>query len=192
MSVQPISLNARATTGTPLAGSGREPAAESTAGDTQKNTAGSASTEASLQTRYTPSQQRRIAELVRVDAEVRAHERAHINVGRDLIISGPSYEYTYGPDGRQYAVAGEVGIDTSPEHAPQANIDKGRHIQATALAPADPSAQDYAVATTGKALEALGYSELRSQRAAEAAAAHSPVHAYATSGHVAPQVDVYA
>lgn len=117
-----------------------------------------------------PAEQKRVAELKRIDAEVRAHEQAHIIVGRELITSGPNYEYTYGPDGKQYAVAGEVGIDTSAESEPQANIDKGQHIQATALAPADPSPQDYSVAATGKSLEQQGRIDLRAEQRAEAEA----------------------
>ena len=111
-----------------------------------------------------PEELRRIAELKRIDAEVRAHEQAHINVGRELITSGPNYEYTYGPDGKRYAVSGEVGIDTSPEQEPQANIDKGQRIQDTALAPVDPSPQDYQVAATGKQLEDQGRRDLRTEQ----------------------------
>ena len=65
-----------------------------------------------------------------------------------------------GPDGKQYAVAGEVGVDTSAEAKPQANIDKGQRIQAAALAPADPSPQDHRVAAAGAQLEARGRQEL--------------------------------
>ena len=61
-----------------------------------------------------------------------------------------------------------VGIDTSAEQEPQANIDKGQHIQATALAPADPSPQDYSVAATGKSLEQQGRMDLREAQRAEA------------------------
>ena len=144
----------------------------------------------------TPTQQQRVAELKRVDAEVRAHEQAHIAVGRDLITGGPVYEYIYGPDGKRYAVAGEVGIDTSPEREPQANIDKGLHIQATALAPADPSPQDYSVAATGKSLEQRGRVDLRAEQRAEAAEQRNAgVKAYDntdTPVGTSRQLDVYA
>lgn len=138
-----------------------------------------------------PEEQRRIAELKRIDAAVRAHEQAHIAVGRELITSGPNYEYTYGPDGKRYAVGGEVGIDTSPEREPEANIDKGQRIQDTALAPVDPSPQDYRVAATGKQLEDQGRRDLRAERAAEAAPRDSRVDAYASPRERTPQLDVY-
>lgn len=148
------------------------------------------------ETELTPAEQRRVAELQRIDAEVRAHEQAHITVGRGLITSGPNYEYTYGPDGKQYAVAGEVGIDTSAESEPQANIDKGQHIQATALAPIDPSPQDYSVAATGKSLEQQGRIDLRAEQRAEAEAQRDArLQAYdnaETPVGASRRVDVYA
>lgn len=143
------------------------------------------------ETELSPEEQRRIAELKRIDAAVRAHEQAHIAVGRELITSGPNYEYTYGPDGKRYAVGGEVGIDTSPEREPEANIDKGQRIQDTALAPVDPSPQDYRVAATGKQLEDQGRRDLRAERAAEAAPRDSRVDAYASPRERTPQLDVY-
>jgi hypothetical protein len=115
----------------------------------------------------TADQRRAVAELQEIDRNVRAHEQAHIQAGRGVITSGPNYTYTYGPDGKQYAVGGEVGIDTSPERKPEANIDKGVRIQAAALAPRDPSPQDYRVATVGGRLETQGRSDLAQQRAEE-------------------------
>lgn len=104
----------------------------------------------------TPDQQREVDQLQATDRKVRAHEQAHIAAGRELITSGPQYTYTYGPDGKQYATGGEVGIDTSPEKKPDANIRKGERIQSAALAPAEPSQQDYSVAAAGSRLEEQG------------------------------------
>ncbi len=129
-----------------------------------------------------PAAKRQIAELKRIDAEVRAHEQAHINAGRGVVTSGPTYTYTYGPDGKRYAIGGEVGIDTSPEAEPRANIDKGQRIQDAALAPAEPSSQDYRVASVGKQLESKGRMDLMEEQRAlqtEAAVARkSNVDAY--------------
>ena len=46
------------------------------------------------------------------DREVRAHETAHASAGGTLA-GAPQLEFTTGPDGKRYAVAGEVSIDTS-------------------------------------------------------------------------------
>lgn len=113
----------------------------------------------------TPEEQRILAELQQIDRAVRAHEQAHLQAGAGVVTSAASYTYTYGPDGRQYAVGGEVGIDTSPEAKPEANIDKGIRIQAAALAPIDPSPQDHRVASVGSQLEAQGRSNLATQQA---------------------------
>lgn len=119
----------------------------------------------------TPDQQREVAQLQATDRKVRAHEQAHIAAGRELITSGPQYTYTYGPDGKQYATGGEVGIDTSPEKKPDANIRKGERIQTAALAPAEPSQQDYSVAATGSRLEEQGRADKLREEAQAAAEA---------------------
>lgn len=92
------------------------------------------------------SEQRKLDELKKRDAEVRAHEQAHANAGGDLAAS-PSYEFELGPDGRQYAVGGEVNIDLAVVPGdPQATIVKMQKVKAAALAPADPSSADRRVA----------------------------------------------
>ena len=134
----------------------------------------------------TPDEQRRVAELQKIDRAVHAHELAHLAAAGGLATSGASYTYVYGPDGKRYAVGGEVSIDTSAESKPQANIDKGRRIRAAAMAPADPSAQDRAVASAGDRLVALGRQELaaeqrqqRAEAAGKAASAGKIARAYA-------------
>lgn len=95
----------------------------------------------------TQEQQREVQQLQRRDREVRAHERAHMMAGRELVTRGADYTYQKGPDNKQYAVGGEVTIDTSPVHGdPQATRIKAGRIRETALAPAQPSTQDRAVA----------------------------------------------
>lgn len=89
---------------------------------------------------------RTLSDLKARDREVRAHESAHQAVGGQYAGS-ISYVYQRGPDGAQYAVGGEVSIDVSPVAGdPQATIEKMRVVRAAALAPAQPSGQDRAVA----------------------------------------------
>lgn len=108
-----------------------------------------------------------LEELAATDRKVRAHEQAHVNVGRNLILSGPTYAFETGPDGKNYAVSGEVQIDTSPAKTPEETIPKAQHIRATALAPPDPSPQDQRVAAIASQLEARAHAELAAQRTAE-------------------------
>ena len=93
-------------------------------------------------------EKRVVNELKRVDAETRTHERAHIAAGREFVRGGASYQYKTGPDGRRYAVGGEVSIDTSdvPDN-PEATAEKMDVVRRAALAPANPSPQDRAAAS---------------------------------------------
>ncbi|WP_410498803.1 putative metalloprotease CJM1_0395 family protein [Chitinibacter sp. S2-10] len=101
----------------------------------------------------TEQQQAQIDELKRIDAKVRSHERAHLTAAAGIATSGASYTLKTGPDGKQYAVGGEVQIDISPGQTPEETIRKARIIRAAALAPADPSGQDQAVAAQAQAME---------------------------------------
>ncbi|MDD2544687.1 MAG: putative metalloprotease CJM1_0395 family protein [Burkholderiaceae bacterium] len=111
----------------------------------------------------TPEQQSQVAQLRQTDQKVRTHEAAHIAAGNGVVTSVARFEYTQGPDGKRYAVGGEVSIDTAREDEPQRNIDKGQRIQRAALAPAEPSSQDYRVAAVGAQMVTDGYRDLRIQ-----------------------------
>ncbi len=112
-----------------------------------------------------------IRELARRDREVRSHEQAHQAVGGQYA-GAMSLTYTTGPDGKRYAVAGEVGIDISPVPGdPQATMAKAERIRRAALAPAEPSSQDRAVAAQATQLQLDAQAELRQlEREARAAA----------------------
>lgn len=107
-----------------------------------------------------PDQLKQLADLKARDREVRAHEAAHQAVGGQYA-GAISYVYERGPDGAQYAVGGEVSIDTAPvDGDPQATIEKMRTVRAAALAPAEPSPQDRAVAAQAMQLMLQAQSEL--------------------------------
>ena len=109
---------------------------------------------------------RQLAELKQRDREVRAHEQAHVAAGGAHVTGGQTYSYQRGPDGRAYAVGGEVQIDTSPVPGePQETIRKMQQVQQAALAPAEPSAQDRAVAAQAAQQMAQARLELQRQTA---------------------------
>lgn len=101
--------------------------------------------------------------LKETDRQVRAHEQAHMAAGGNLVQGGASYTYQKGPDGRMYAVGGEVSIDTSPGSTPEETLAKARQIRAAALAPSDPSPQDRRVAAGAARLEASARAEQAKQ-----------------------------
>jgi hypothetical protein len=108
-----------------------------------------------------------IGKLKARDLEVRQHEAAHLAVAGSLATSGASFTYQKGPDGVNYAIGGEVGIDTSPGRTPQETIAKARTVQAAALAPADPSGPDLAIAAQAQQLAAQAQGQLAKQQAQE-------------------------
>lgn len=100
-------------------------------------------------------------ELQARDREVRSHEQAHKTVGGQHA-GAISYDYERGPDGRSYAVGGEVQIDISevPDD-PEATIRKMQQVRRAALAPAEPSSQDRAVAAEASEIEQRARTDLR-------------------------------
>jgi hypothetical protein len=107
------------------------------------------------------------------DREVRMHEQAHAAVGGQYA-GAPSYEYESGPDGKRYAVGGEVSIDVSAEKTPADTIRKMQQVKAAALAPAEPSAQDYKVAADATQQEKSARSELAKEQTADVSPTPSP------------------
>ncbi|WP_227519481.1 putative metalloprotease CJM1_0395 family protein [Marinobacter sp. ANT_B65] len=109
-----------------------------------------------------------LTELKARDLEVRAHEAAHQAVGGQYA-GAMSFTYQRGPDGAQYAVGGEVSIDVSPVNGdPQATIEKMRVVRAAAMAPAEPSGQDRAVAAQAMQVMLQAQSEIASGQGAQA------------------------
>jgi hypothetical protein len=102
-----------------------------------------------------------VQRLKATDARVRAHEAAHLAAAGGLAQGGAQFTTTRGPDGRPYAVAGEVRIDGGgvPGDA-EATLAKSLQVQRAALAPADPSPQDRSVAAQAAALAARARGEL--------------------------------
>lgn len=126
-----------------------------------------------------PEAQQQIAKLKARDQHVRAHEAAHSAAGGSLVRGAATYSYQQGPDGRRYAVGGEVSLDTSAVPGdPRATMAKAERIRAAALAPSDPSGQDRSVAAQAAAMESQASQELaKSQAAGNSGAAGKTVGA---------------
>ena len=105
---------------------------------------------------------RALESLRQRDQEVRLHEQAHLLAAGPYAQGVPSYTYQTGPDGRRYAIGGEVSIDLSAVPGnPQATLQKALTIRRAALAPIDPSEADQVVAAQATALAAQAQQELR-------------------------------
>lgn len=124
----------------------------------------------------------RVEELKQRDTEVREHEQAHLSAAGSYARGGASFEYERGPDGRNYAVRGEVQIDTSPvPDDPEATIRKMQVVYAAALAPAEPSAQDRRVAEQAQARIRAAQAEL-AEREGERGSAGAVVEGMGDAG----------
>ena len=111
------------------------------------------------------NEQQEIRKLAARDREVRAHEQAHAAVG-GVHAGHPHYQYTNGPNGVRYAVSGHVNIDISEiPNDPSATLQKMQTVARAALAPAEPSAADRAVAAEANQKAAAARAELAKESA---------------------------
>lgn len=102
----------------------------------------------------TPEEIQELTKLKQRDREVKTHEQAHMSAGGQYVRGGAHYEYQKGPDGKNYAVGGEVQIDTSKvANDPEATAMKMQAIRRAAMAPASPSPQDRRVAARATQIE---------------------------------------
>jgi len=108
----------------------------------------------------TSEEQAEVADLEARDREVRAHEQAHLSAGGQYTRGGAKFTYDTGPDGQRYATGGEVGIDTSKEATPEATVQKAQVVRRAALAPAEPSGQDRAIAAQANRMESEARAEI--------------------------------
>lgn len=107
-----------------------------------------------------PEALRKVAELQARDRDVRAHEAAHLAAGGALVRGGARFTYQRGPDGRLYAIGGEVSLDAGPESDPRATLAKAERLRTAALAPRDPSPTDRAVAAAAAVMAATAAAQL--------------------------------
>lgn len=131
-----------------------------------------------------PQEKQKLDELKKRDKEVRAHEQAHVAAAGGHALGGPRYTYQVGPDGKKYAVGGEVPLDASKVAGnPQATIQKAQAIRRAAMAPANPSAADKAIAAKAASMAAEARRELIKEKEREGDTAQS---LQATSSSVRP------
>jgi len=133
-------------------------------GLSQESKTGASTQSTSDQSTLSAEELKQVSDLKSRDREVRTHEMAHVMVGGSLVRKGASYQYQTGPDGQRYAVGGEVSIDSSAVSGdPSATIRKMEQVKRAAMAPANPSSQDRAVASSAAQAEAAARMQLLQQ-----------------------------
>lgn len=132
----------------------------------------SLSASASPGRRETPVERRKVEELKQRDAEVKRSEQQHQQAAGPYAKVPPNYEYVTGPDGKRYAVAREVGVDTSEVPGdPEATLRKAHVIKQIAQAPWTPFVQGQQVAIEAERIERQARREIEAQEEARAKAA---------------------
>jgi hypothetical protein len=121
------------------------------------------------------AEKQEIAQLKQRDREVRSHEQAHLSALGQYARGGASYTLETGPDGKQYAVGGEVPVDVSPEKTPEETIRKAQTVRRGALAPSDPSTADRQVAASASQLEAQARAEMVKENQQASSSEKKPV-----------------
>lgn len=119
-------------------------------------------------------EQEEVRKLKLRDTEVQTHEQAHLAAAGPYARGGIHYDYQTGPDGGRYRVGGHVNIDTGEEKDPQATIQKAQVIYRAALAPAEPSSQDRAVAREAKNMENRARQRLQEEGREKAETSEQP------------------
>lgn len=137
---------------------GQQPAAESASQEEtpEKNRQG--------ETNLNQTEQQEVRDLKNRDREVRAHEAAHLAAAGQYASGGASYTYQQGPDGKRYAVGGEVPINVGKERTPEETIQKMQIVRRAALAPANPSGADRQIAAKASQNEAQARQEIQRER----------------------------
>lgn len=172
-------------TGTPAnsapAGDGADAEAEAASGGTGQAQDDAAKDEDPDGDGLDQAEEKQVEKLKQRDQEVRAHEQAHARVG-GAYAGAPSYTFQQGPDGKRYAIGGEVQIDTSKERTPEATIRKMQVVIRAATAPADPSSQDLKVAQQARAQISEAQAEVRQKKSEELSGDDDDGNVNATSG----------
>lgn len=106
-----------------------------------------------------PEQEEQVKELSARDAEVKAHEAAHQAAAGGLA-GAASYTYQQGPDGKMYAIGGEVPISAPSSSSPQEALENARKVIAAATAPGEPSSQDMSVASSAAMMQVKAQQQL--------------------------------
>lgn len=96
-----------------------------------------------------------------IDQNIRSHEQSH--AAGSSYSSTPKYNYAQGPDGKLYAVGGEVRLDTSMPQDKKAALNKLEEISNASNAPHDVSSADANITRAANLNKMLLHSSLKEE-----------------------------
>jgi SprA-related family len=111
-------------------------------------------------------------QLREIDAEVRAHEHAHVAALGGGVVA---YDTVVGPDGASYAVGGGIPVNISPVPGdPEATVRRARILIQAAYAAGQPSGADMRVAAEAYQMEMQAQHEIEREETAGGSGGRSP------------------
>lgn len=138
-----------------------------TTGQDNNQATGLQNQESAEEANLTTAELTQLRQLKARDTEVRTHEQAHLTAAGQYAASGANFTFQLGPDGKRYAVGGEVQIDIGKESTPEATLQKMEVIARAALAPASPSSADRQIAAQAAIKAAQARQEIIKNERAE-------------------------
>lgn len=112
--------------------------------------------------KLSPDEERLVKDLALRDSQVKTHEGAHQAAGGGMT-GAASYTYQQGPDGKMYAIGGEVSISMKSGATPEETARNARQMISSAMAASNPSPQDFAVASSARILEMKALQQIAKQ-----------------------------
>lgn len=100
------------------------------------------------------AERRMVEKLQARDRAVRARAEAQRTAAGQIYRGGPVYQYTTGPDGKQYAVDAEVQIESGAGRTPAETIERAELAARTALAGPAPTDADRRAAARAQVMAA--------------------------------------
>jgi hypothetical protein len=110
------------------------------------------------------NKQKAVEQLKSRDKEVRAHEAAHSTNPELIKIGSSQFDYTIGPDGKAYATGGKVTLSTGNSRTPEEALSKAEALKKAAMAPGEPSSQDFQTLNAAVAMEFEARNQIYSDR----------------------------
>ncbi len=95
-----------------------------------------------------------------IDRNVRLHENSHASADGVQTIGTARYKYAEGPDGKLYAVGGEVTVAVQSSGKPEDNLRAARALRSSALSSDNPSPADFAAAADAGQIEIEALSQM--------------------------------
>ncbi len=98
------------------------------------------------------NEQKAVNELKSRDKEVRLHEAEHMRNPELISVGGPKFTYAIGPDGKAYAIGGNVTLTTGKPKSPEDAMQKAMALKNSSMGVGEPSSKDIGASISAGAM----------------------------------------